>query len=394
MLRLIYTRFQQFSLLRLALLSTTLLDEIVSGFPIVGLPLVRDQLNLSYAQIGLLLSIGGIVAIVLEPMVNLLSDRTPRRYWILGGLLTLALTFILAGNAPNFIVLLLAFALISPASDAALGQSEATLIDQNPQNSTQTMTHWTLMGAIGDLLAPLTVTLIVSMHMGWSALCWLGSILWLAVAGVIWSQRFPRPTHPSASDSTPQTPLLAGLREALRDPVLLRWATLSLIPAMVDEVFLGFVALYLHDVLHANQATIGLILAIQMGGALFGLFVLDRLLLPHFKPHSLLTGLAWLALTGMIGLLTTRSLWFAAAALFVINTATAGWFPIAQGQAYLRFPGRAGTVRTVNSLLGAPLVALPWFVGVVAGQFGVVAGVGMLGLAPILVLVLLIGYRE
>src|SRR5690348_2968750 len=158
MLRLIYARFQQFSLLRLALLSTTLLDEIVSGFPIVGLPLVRDQLNLSYAQIGLLLSIGGIVAIVIEPMINLLSDRTPRRYWILGGLLTLALAFILAGNAPNFIVLLLAFALISPASDAALGQSEATLIDQNPQNSTQTMTHWTLMGAIGDLLAPLTVT--------------------------------------------------------------------------------------------------------------------------------------------------------------------------------------------------------------------------------------------
>ena len=96
----------------------------------------------------------------------------------------------------------------------------------------------------------------------------------------------------------------------------------------------------------------------------------------------------------MIGLLATRSLWFAATALFVINTATAGWFPIAQGQAYLRFPGRAGTVRTVNSLLGAPLVALPWFVGMVAGQFGVVAGLGMLGLAPILMLVLLISYRE
>jgi predicted MFS family arabinose efflux permease len=77
MLRLIYTRFQHFSILHLALLSTTLVDEIVSGFPIVGLPLIRDQLNLSYAQIGLLLSIGSIVGLVTDPMINLLSDRTP-----------------------------------------------------------------------------------------------------------------------------------------------------------------------------------------------------------------------------------------------------------------------------------------------------------------------------
>jgi Na+/melibiose symporter-like transporter len=291
-------------------------------------------------------------------------------------------------------LLLFAFALISPASDAALGQSEATLIDRNPSKSTQTMTHWTLMGAIGDLLAPLIVTTITSMHMGWSALCWLGALLWLGVAAVIGSQRFPRPTHTSANDSTPRTPLLVGLREALRNPALLRWALLSLIPTMVDEVFLGFVALYLHDVLHADQATIGLLLTIQMLGALFGLFVLDRLLLQRFKPHHLLTGFAWLVLAGMIGLLTTRSLWLAATALFVISTAAVGWFPIAQGQAYLCFPGRVGTVRTVNSLLGVPLVALPWFVGIVAGQFGVMASVGVLGLAPILVLLLLIGYKE
>jgi hypothetical protein len=47
-----------------------------------------------------------------------------------------------------------------------------------------------------------------------------------------------------------------------------------------------------------------------------------------------------------------------------------------------------------NGLLGAPLVALPWFVGIVAGQFGVIVGVGVLGLAPILVLLLLIGYQR
>jgi MFS family permease len=392
--RFFFARLQHLSVLRVALLSTTLLDEIVSGFPIVGLPLVRDHLGLSYAQVGLLLSIGGIVSIVVEPVTNLLSDRTPRRYWILGGLLILAATFALAGNTSNFAMLLLAFALISPASDAALGQSQSTLIDQNPHNSTRTMTQWTLMGAIGDLLAPLIVTLVVSMHMGWSALCWLAVTLWLGAAGAIWSQRFPPPTHTLVKDNTTQTSLLVGLRRALCDPTLLRWAALSLIPTMVDEVFLGFVALYLHDVLHANQATIGLLLAIQMGGALFGLFVLDRLLLLRFKPHRLLAWLAWLVLVGMIGLLTTRSIWIAASTLFVISTVASGWYPLAKGQAYLRFPGRSGTVRAVISLLGTPLVALPGIVGIVAGRFGVAAGIAVLGMAPILVLLLLIGYKE
>jgi len=51
--------------------------------------------------------------------------------------------------------------------------------------------------------------------------------------------------------------------KAVRNPLLLRWGVLALIPTMVDEVFLGFVALYLRDVLHASEVTIGLTLAVD-----------------------------------------------------------------------------------------------------------------------------------
>jgi len=90
----------------------------------------------------------------------------------------------------------------------------------------------------------------------------------------------------------------------------------------------------------------------------------------------------------MIGLLTTRSIWFAAVSHFVISLGAVGWYPIAKAEAYARQPARSGTVRAVASL-GRPFeVALPGIVGFIAGHFGVLASVGFLGLAPVLILLL------
>lgn len=75
------------SVARATLLSYGLFDEIITGLPIVGLPLLRDYLGLSYQQIGLLFTVGSGSALLLEPLINILSDRHSKRYWVLGGLL-------------------------------------------------------------------------------------------------------------------------------------------------------------------------------------------------------------------------------------------------------------------------------------------------------------------
>lgn len=163
--------------LSIALLSLTLVDEIVSGFPTVGLPLIRDQFHLSYVQIGLLFSISACIgALLLKPVINLLSDRGSRRAWIIGGLLLLAAGSLLAGCTPIVSILLFAFALTDAGGQAALGSAQSTLIDQYPQKTVRTMARWTMAGALGDILAPLTVTVIVSLHLGWPALCWISTI--------------------------------------------------------------------------------------------------------------------------------------------------------------------------------------------------------------------------
>ncbi len=377
---------RKISPLRLTLFGTVLLDELITGFPVVGLPLLRDQLGLSYGQIGLLFSVEALSGMIFSPIISLLSDRGSKRWWVIGGSLGLAISLVLMGSTHNFSLLLAAFALSSPAGSAAVGLSQATLIDAAPQESTQTMTRWTLMGSVGDLLSPLTVAAIASLQLGWPALCWLGAAIWSGVALILSLQHFPRPAEVvNDAGTAASVKLWAGLREALRDPVLLRWAVLSLIPTMMDEVFLGFVALYLHDVLHASQVIIGVALTVSLLGSLLGLFTLDR---AFRKSHISSVWLALLSLVGVIGFLVTRSIWLATAGLFVVHLGVAGWYPIAKAQAYDRQPGRSGTVRAVIGL-GAPFeVVLPGLVGIVAGRFGALAGVGLLGLAPLLILLL------
>lgn len=386
--RFIFLPLKRASLLRLTLINMGLLDELLTGFFVVGLPLVRDQLGLSYEQVGLVFSAGALSAMILEPVLNLLSDQNSKRWWILGGLLALACGTVLAGSTHNFILLLVAFAIIYPANGAAVGLSQAALIDSAPNESTRIMTRWTLMSSIGDLLSPVVVTTTLSIGLGWPGLCWIAAGFWLATALVIWPQHFPNSIDlPDEENGIPIVSALVGLRQGLRDPILLRWIVLSVLPTMLDEIFLTFAILYLRDVLHASQIVTGLTIGAQMVAACLGLLLIDRLL-KRIAPVRLLTYGALLTLIGIVGLLSVRTIWFAPIALFAIGLGATGLYPIAQAEAYARWPGRSGTVLAIVGL-GEPFeVALPGIVGLLADHFGVLAALGLLGLAPLLILLL------
>ena len=380
--------FKWQSLLSVILLCMPLLDELVSGFLFIGLPLASKQLQLDYTQIGFLFAAGALSSMVLDPLINLLSDRRAKRPWILAGLLIMVAGIALAGTTRSFVLLLCSFVVIYPALTTALDLSQAVLVDQHPQESARTMTRWTIMASVGDLLAPLLVSLVVILPGGWSTLCWLACGLWLLAAVLIAVQRFPRQEHADDDVEEPGVKLLDGLRAALRDPLLLRWAALTILPTMLDEIFVVYATLYMRDVLHMHPDLIGLLLTVHMIGAFLGLFVLERTLLPRVAPHRLLIGLALIIIIGMACFLTLHAIWFTGVALFIIGVGATGLYPIALGQAYQCYPGRSGLVRTVISM-GAPFeVLLPSVVGLVAGHFGVIASICILGTAPFLVILL------
>ncbi|MGD0879324.1 MAG: hypothetical protein ABSA01_14430 [Anaerolineales bacterium] len=62
-------------MLNLPFLLIELLDELVFGVNQAAWPLIRTDLRLSYLQIGLLLSVPGVVSAVLEPLLGSLEAR-------------------------------------------------------------------------------------------------------------------------------------------------------------------------------------------------------------------------------------------------------------------------------------------------------------------------------
>src|SRR5690348_998172 len=248
-LRSIFNGFRRSSPLNLLLINMGLLDELTSGVLFIGLPLLHRQLGLTYEQIGLIFSVSAIAGIVLEPAVYLFSDRGSKHRWIVIGLLGLACAFVLAGSTSSLLLLIVAFSLTSPAGAMGIGLSQAASIDSAPGASGRVMTRWTMLSSIGDFLSPLAVTTIISFGLGWRGLCWIAAGCWLAAAIGVWLSHVPQHRNSySHKDDEPNGSILSGLRLALHDTVLLRWVILSILITMLDEIFLTFLVLYLHDV--------------------------------------------------------------------------------------------------------------------------------------------------
>jgi FSR family fosmidomycin resistance protein-like MFS transporter len=356
---------------------------------VLALPLIRDELGLSYVQAGLLFTVGELSSLALEPLIGVFSDRGSKRRPVLAGAVLLAFGFGLIALAPDPVWLFLAMALIYPASGAAVGLAQATLIDISPEDAGRTMTRWTISAGIGDLLGPAVVAAVLASGFGWRPLFWLAGLLWLGLAALLWQQRFPPPEH-AYSDTwrTPWQEVRGNLSAALGEPKLLRWLAVTLLASLLDEIFLSFAGLYLRDAVGLAPAAVTMTLGASLAGSMLGLLVLDRLV-SRVTPARVLHWASLVVLAGLVVLLAARSGWVAAAALFVIGFSAASWYPIAKSTAYRMLPGRSGTVQALSVVLGTPVsLGAPPLIGLAAGWFGITAGLGLLALVPVLVLLL------
>ena len=88
--------------LMIALLVIDFLDEFVFGIREAGWPLIRDDLDLSYAQIGILLSLPRLLGSVVEPRIGILGDVWKRRWLILSGGVVFVAALVLISASQSF----------------------------------------------------------------------------------------------------------------------------------------------------------------------------------------------------------------------------------------------------------------------------------------------------
>jgi FSR family fosmidomycin resistance protein-like MFS transporter len=392
-------------------------DELVDGAKGAALPLIRHDLGLSYEQVGLLASVPLLVGGFLElPMGVLAGQGRRRRLVILGGGIVFLLTLLAAASARSFAVLLGAFVAFYPASGAFVSLTQAEVMDAWPHRQAQVMARWDLAGAAGAVAGPLLLTAVLASGGGWRA----GFLALAVISGLIWLGALLRGRpegdgRPAAAvadeavadeavadeavadeaeadeavaDEAEQKPWQARVWEigaALRDWGTLRWLLLIEVADLLVDVFTGFLALYLVDVVHMTPAVAALAIAVRLGAALAG----DAALIVILERVSDLTVLRVSAAAAALlypGFLLVPGVVPKLAVLAALSAATAPWYPVLQARLYGSLPGRSAVAVTLSSAAGLAGGLGPLAVGLVAQGFGLSWALAGLVLVPVAVL--------
>lgn len=360
------------------------LDEVAFGSREAAWPLIRSDLGLSYAEVGLLLALPTVASGLLEPLFGILGDAGGRRRIIVGGGVAFAVAFVLAAVSSGFWMLLAAFALMYPASGAFVSLSQASLMDASEGEHEQAMARWGVAGSLGVVLGPLALAGASLTPTGWRWLFvgWAAVAFGLAVA--LWAKDGSH-NREAAGENSVRT-AARGVLEAARSRTTWRW--LGLLAAgnlMLDGLF-GFLALYLVDGagLSASQAAVAI--GVWTGTGLAG----DTLLIPLLKR---VRGLAYLRVSAvaMLGLyaafLAVPGFGAKVAVLAVMGLLNAGWYTILQAQLYASLPGRSGAVVAISAAFGMVEALIPLGIGLMAEGWGITAAMVVLAVGPVGVIV-------
>lgn len=356
-----------------------LVDELVFGAREAAWPLVRADLGLSYAEIGLLLAVPSAVSALVEPLIGLLADVWSRRALVVGGGLAFAAALALAAASRSFLPLLAAFAVLYPASGAFVSVAQASLMDAEPHARERNMVRWTLAGSVGALAGPAAVAAVALLGVGWRPL-----FAALAVASALLALAAVR--LPLARTCVPFGEGIRGAVSALRRRAVLRWLVLLEASDLLLDVFLAYQALYLVDEAGLPRAAAALAISVSLGAGLTGSMLVLRLL----TRVDGLRYLRWSAVlaAGLFAGFLVAPPWAKLAALVALALTTAGWYPVLKARLYGQLPGRSGAVLTLGSLFGLLGGAAPLAVGFLAERAGLGTALWLLLLAPAALLAL------
>jgi FSR family fosmidomycin resistance protein-like MFS transporter len=363
------------------------LDELVFGVNAAATPLIRDDLLLSYAQIGLLLSLPGLIANFIEPFMFILGDVWKRRVILLAGGLLFSLSLLLTSLSTSFLILLLSFIFFFPASGMFVSLSQASLMDLDPSRHEQNMARWTFAGSLGVVVGPLLLSALLTFGLGWRPAFGLLAALAFLTLLVAW-QRVPAGGH--LDEPFPQlTHVIGGLRtafSALRNRDVLRWLVLLEFSNLMLDVFYGFLPLYFVDVAGFTTVQAAASVAVWTGVGLLG----DFLLIPLLERVKGLDYLRWSVLIELSlfpTFLLVQVSWLKLVIVGAMGFFNAGWYAILKAKMFSAMAGQSGIAQALDNVGGMFGTLLPFGIGLAAQTFGLGSAMWLLLASPLALLI-------
>jgi FSR family fosmidomycin resistance protein-like MFS transporter len=371
------------------------IDELVFGVGETAWPLIRTDLHLNYTQIGMLVSIPGIIAAFIEPFLGILGDVWRRRLLILGGGIFFTFSLVLTAISQSFLPLLISFIIFFPASGAFVSLSQATLMDSAPDRHAQNMARWTFAGSLGNVLGPILLGAIVYFGFGWrGTYALLASISAFCVLAAF---RLVPPDDASISRLPSFSSVFEGFRaafSALKRKEVWRWLILLEFSDLMLDVFLGFLALYFVDVVGVSYSQAGIAVTIWL---VLGMLT-DFIFIPYIdrQPNQtkFLRRTAVLELIAFSVFLIVPGYLPKLTAIVFVNIFNTGWYSILQGNLYSALPGQSASIMAIGSVTTPIAKLLPLFVGLLADQFGLGIAIWLLLLGPLALMIGLPRHHE
>lgn len=173
-----------FSILFAISFSHLLNDTIQSIIPAIY-PIVKESLNLNFAQIGLITLTFQLSASILQPVVGLYTDKKPQPYSLAIGMGFSFLGLVLISQTESFAMLLLSVALIGVGS--SIFHPEASRIAHLASGGKRGLAQsiFQLGGNTGSSLGPLLAALII-VPFGKPSILWFTLVALLAIVILRW----------------------------------------------------------------------------------------------------------------------------------------------------------------------------------------------------------------
>jgi MFS family permease len=352
------------------LLGLAVFDELVSGVSSVGAPDIEVVLGASHAIAMLVLFVvPGVIALVVEPLIFVVADRTP---WLVrAGCAAMAAACAAAAIAPGAITLSLAVGAIGIAIGTCSGIAQGALVARAGDAKGRVMARWTLLSLGGDVLAPALLA-IVSWRMGYAI---------LAAALVVWAALL-RDVPPVASADEPAPGVWAAVQDAITDRRLLGWLAATALCDLLDEILIVFASIHVRGTLGGSRAAQSATVVAFMAGGALGLLALDKLLANRDERRVLFAAAFGCAIAYATWLVAPTP-WTAAALVLPFGVFAAPLYPLAAAQAYALRPQSPGSVLAASHLFTPVGLALPFVIGLVADHAGTHVALALLVIQPL-----------
>jgi MFS transporter, FSR family, fosmidomycin resistance protein len=371
------------------------LDELVFGVGETAWPLFRNDLHLTYTQIGLLLSLPGIIAAFIEPFIGILGDVWKRRVLILIGGILFTLSLFMTSASYSFVFLLASFILFFPSSGAFVSLSQANLMDSDTARHEQNMARWTFAGSLGVLSGPLLLGLFVYFGWGWRGT--YGALASFSTLCLLAALRYLPPDSVSSLSFPSLRVVFDGFLAAfvsLKRADVWRWLLLLEFADLMMDVLFSYLALYFVDVARATESQAGIAVTVWLAMGL----ITDFLFIPFIDRQK--DSIKFLRITALMEcfafgvFLLTPGFIPKLIVVIAVNLFNTGWYPILQGRLYSSLPGQSASIMAIGSVTAPFAKFFPFLIGFLADQFGLQTAMWILILGPIALLIGLPRHRN